>query len=244
MCEKQEPAVTFFTSEVSCSCTWNSYILVLLYFSFKKKKKKTRTSSDGVWRQFFARLAQKRKLSFSIFWLHCDREIMSPKVVGTGKTSSADQHARFGRPCKSRFSLELIFLLYNVWVRATSHFPLQPVTLVSFLTATSLHWRNRWTNSANLLTWRSGGSVQSDSIFLLKPPKLSFLLGLRIVMLVLLALLDKIQRVINRSARFIFKAPKSVHITHLLYDLTGYHHWVQYKIAVICFSVISDTAPP
>ena len=29
------------------------------------------------------------------------------------------------------------------------------VTLVSFLT-TSLHWRNRWTNSANLLTWRSG----------------------------------------------------------------------------------------
>ena len=95
-------------------------------FQFQKTTKKNRTSSDGVWRQFFARLAQKRKLSFSIFWLHCDREIMSPKVVGTGKTSSADQHARFGRPCKSRFSLELIFLLYNVWVRATSHFPLQP----------------------------------------------------------------------------------------------------------------------
>ena len=28
--------------------------------------------------------------------------------------------------------------------------------------------------TANLLTWRSGGSIQSDSIFLLKPAKLSF----------------------------------------------------------------------
>ena len=35
-------------------------------------------------------------------------------------------------------------------------------------------------------------------------------------------LLDKIQRVINYSARLIFKAPKSAHITHLLYDL----HWL------------------
>ena len=48
-------------------------------------------------------------------------------------------------------------------------------------------------NSVNLHTWRSGGSVQSDSIFLLKPPKLSFPLlfspGLITIMLSLLALL-------------------------------------------------------
>ena len=69
---------------------------------------------------------------------------------------------------------------------------MQLVSLVSFLRA-CLHWRNRWTNSVSLLTWRSGGSVQSDSIFLLKPPKLSFPLsssqGLIILMLSLLALL-------------------------------------------------------
>ena len=58
-------------------------------------------------------------------------------------------------------------------------------------------------------------------------------------------LLDKIQRVINCSARLIYKASKSAHITPLLFDL----HWlpissrIQYKIAVTCFHSISDTAP-
>ena len=59
-------------------------------------------------------------------------------------------------------------------------------------------------------------------------------------------LLDKIQRVINCSARLIFKVPKSVHISPFLYDL----HWltvssrIQYKIALICFQTVSGTAPP
>ena len=34
------------------------------------------------------------------------------------------------------------FLLHYVWVRMTSHFPMQLLTLASFLSA-SLHWRNR-----------------------------------------------------------------------------------------------------
>ena len=59
-------------------------------------------------------------------------------------------------------------------------------------------------------------------------------------------LLDNIQRVINCSARLIFKVPKSAHITPFLYDL----HWlpissrIQYKIALICFHIVSGTAPP
>ena len=102
------------------------------------------------------------------------------------------------------------------------HFPVLLVTLVYFLTA-SLHWRNRWTNSVNLLTWRSGGSFQSDSMFLLKPSKLMFSL-----------LLVKFKKVINCSACLICKAHKSAHITLLVYDL----HWlpissqIRYKIAL------------
>ena len=59
-------------------------------------------------------------------------------------------------------------------------------------------------------------------------------------------LLDKIQRVVNCSARLIYKASKSAHITPLLFDL----HWlptsnrIQYKIALTCFHIISGTAPP
>ena len=59
-------------------------------------------------------------------------------------------------------------------------------------------------------------------------------------------LLDKIQRVTNCSARLIFKVPKSAHISPFLYDL----HWlpissrIQYKIALICFHIVSGTAPP
>ena len=51
---------------------------------------------------------------------------------------------------------------------------------------------------------------------------------------------------INCSARLIFKVPKSAHITPFLYDL----HWlpissrIQYKIALICFHIVSGTAPP
>ena len=58
-------------------------------------------------------------------------------------------------------------------------------------------------------------------------------------------LLDKVQRVINCSARLIYKAPKSAHITPLLFDI----HWlpissrIQYKIALICFHIVSGTAP-
>ena len=99
-------------------------------------------------------------------------------------------------------------------------------------------------------TWRSGGSVQSDSILLLKPSKLSFPLlfspGLIIIMLCLLSspqvLLDKIQRVINCSARLIFKVPKSAHITPFLYNL----HWQPDSIqnSYICIHIVSGTAPP
>ena len=62
-------------------------------------------------------------------------------------------------------------------------------------------------------------------------------------------LLDQIQRVISCSARLIFKVPKSASITPFFlsfYDL----HWlpissrIQYKIALICFHIVSGTAPP
>ena len=59
-------------------------------------------------------------------------------------------------------------------------------------------------------------------------------------------LLDKIQRVINCSARLIYKASKSAHITPLLFDL----HWlpissrIQYKIVLTCFHIVSGTASP
>ena len=59
-------------------------------------------------------------------------------------------------------------------------------------------------------------------------------------------LLDKIQRVINCSARLIYKASESAHITPLFFDF----HWlpissrIQYKIALTCFHIISGTAPP
>ena len=59
-------------------------------------------------------------------------------------------------------------------------------------------------------------------------------------------LLDKIQRVINCSARLIYKTSKSAHVTPLLSDL----HWLlissqsQYKIALTCFHIISGIAPP
>ena len=51
---------------------------------------------------------------------------------------------------------------------------------------------------------------------------------------------------INCSTRLIFKVPKSAHITPFLY----YLHWlpissrIQYKIALICFHIVSGTAPP
>ena len=59
-------------------------------------------------------------------------------------------------------------------------------------------------------------------------------------------LLDKIQRVINCSTRFIFKVPKFAHITPFLYDLhwLPISSWIQYKIALICFHIVSGTAPP
>ena len=59
-------------------------------------------------------------------------------------------------------------------------------------------------------------------------------------------LLDKIQRVISCSARLIFKVLRSAHVTPFLYAA----HWlpissrIQYKIALICFHIVSCTAPP
>ena len=59
-------------------------------------------------------------------------------------------------------------------------------------------------------------------------------------------LLDKVQRVINCSARLIYKVPKAAHITPLSFDL----HWlptssrIQYKIALTCFHIVCGTALP
>ena len=59
-------------------------------------------------------------------------------------------------------------------------------------------------------------------------------------------LLVRIQRVVNCSVRLIGTASKSSQITHLIYGL----HWrpissrSQYKIAFICFHVVSGTAHP
>lgn len=59
-------------------------------------------------------------------------------------------------------------------------------------------------------------------------------------------LLVRIQRVVNCSVRLIGTSSKSAQITHLIYGL----HWrpissrSQYKIAFICFHVVSGTAHP
>ena len=56
----------------------------------------------------------------------------------------------------------------------------------------------------------------------------------------------QIQKVINCSAGLICKAPSTAYITLLVFD----HHWlpissrIQYKIALICFHLVSGTAPP
>ena len=137
-----------------------------------------------------------------------------------------------------------------LWHHHISPFPVQLVISVSFLTV-SLHWRNRWTNSVNWLILRSGGSVQSDSIFLWKLLELSFPLLFSLGLIIALlagfpqVLLYKIQRETNCSARLIYKASNSAYITSLLFDL----HWlpissrIQYKIALTCFHIVSDTAP-
>ena len=58
-------------------------------------------------------------------------------------------------------------------------------------------------------------------------------------------LLDKIQRLINCSARPISKALESACVIRLLFVL----HWqpissrIQYKIALVCFHIVSSTAP-
>ena len=59
-------------------------------------------------------------------------------------------------------------------------------------------------------------------------------------------LLDKIQRIIHCSARLIFKVPKSAHITPFLCDLQWLpiSNRIQYKLALICFHIVSGTAPP
>ena len=58
-------------------------------------------------------------------------------------------------------------------------------------------------------------------------------------------LMNKVQRVINCAARLVCKAPKWEHVTPLHVDL----HWlpverrIEYKIATICYNVITCTAP-
>ena len=58
--------------------------------------------------------------------------------------------------------------------------------------------------------------------------------------------IHKFQRVINCSARLIYKAPKSCHITPLLFDLHRLptSSRIQNKIALTCFHIVSGTAPP
>ena len=50
----------------------------------------------------------------------------------------------------------------------------------------------------------------------------------------------------NCAARLVCKAPKSEHVTPLLVDLhwLPVERWIVYKIATICNSVITGTAPP
>ena len=49
----------------------------------------------------------------------------------------------------------------------------------------------------------------------------------------------------NCSACLIFKVPKSAHITPFLYSLhwLPISSWIQYKTALICFHIVSGTAP-
>ena len=59
-------------------------------------------------------------------------------------------------------------------------------------------------------------------------------------------LVNKVQRVMNCAARLVCKAPKRERVIPLLVDL----HWlpvecrIEYKIATICYNVITGTAPP
>ena len=108
-------------------------------------------------------------------------------------------------------------------------------------------------NSVNWFTWRSGISVQSDSILLVKPTELLFplllTLSLIIAMLSLLAVLrfSSIKcRVINCSACLIYKAPNSSHITPLIFSLCWLpiSNWIQYKVALVCIHIVSGTVSP
>ena len=120
----------------------------------------------------------------------------------------------------------------------TSHFPVQLVTLVSFLTAKTCR--------PAYLEIRRIGSIRQYVSFETTNTLVSSLVLSRLdYCTALLAgspqvLLDTIQRVINCSARFTFKVPKSAHFTPFLYDL----HWlpissrIQFKIALICFHTV------
>ena len=60
-------------------------------------------------------------------------------------------------------------------------------------------------------------------------------------------LVNKVQRVMNCAVRVVYKAPKRKHVNP---PLLVYLHWLpvehrtEYKIATICYSVITCTAPP
>ena len=59
------------------------------------------------------------------------------------------------------------------------------------------------------------------------------------------SLLDRIQKVLNCAARLVFKATKCNHVSPLLSEL----HWlpvkqrINYKIGILCFNILSGSAP-
>ena len=116
----------------------------------------------------------------------------------------------------------MIFLLHYVWVRVTSHFPLQLGAKDSQLALKEQV--NKLCQLAYLKIRRISSIRQYHSFEATKTLVSSLVLSRLEYCIALLAvcpqvLHNKIQRVINCSACLICKAPKSAHITTLLYYL-------------------------
>ena len=134
----------------------------------------------------------------------------------------------------------------------TSHFPMQLITLV-YVFDSQLALKEQMNKLCQLayLEIRRTGSIQHYLSSEATKTLVSSFLSRFYYCNALLAdsprvLLNTIQRIIHCSARLIFKVPKSAHITPFLCDL----HWlpisnrIQYKLALICFHIVSGTAPP
>ena len=113
----------------------------------------------------------------------------------------------------------------------------------------SLHWRNSEQTLSTCIPGDQADLFSPTVFFFWRCQNSTFLYCFLQVWLLAgspQVLLTKIQRVINCSAHLIFKVPKSAHITPFLYDL----QWlpissrIQYKIALICFHIVSGTVPP